>query len=174
MKKITSFVLVATIVLCSIPTGVFATEENSMETTATVTTTEMDLPEGAKIIDVIDITPGMVDNNIIPITINSTTLVDNSWTFVHTHQGSNRSYPYNTIGFKVIITASNGSAVNDRISIELHDTVNSGVQYYTAYANGNWYVKNNISIVPNRNYYFFYRNLSSSTRNIKIHMVIYH
>lgn len=184
MKRYFALFLAVAMVLCSFSASVFATEAEANEventstatatstTTAATATTAMNLPEEAEVIDVIDFD---FDTNIsIPITITSTTLVNNTWTFRNHHQGSTRKYAYNTIGFKIQVTDSNGNAVSDRISIQLHDTVNGGTQYYTAYANGALYGYNNISIVANRNYYFCYDNLSSSTRMIKIHMIIYH
>lgn len=164
MKRFLAIFLTTVMMLCSFSASVFATEvEANVENTSTATATSY----------VIDIPPYMSNSGVIPITVNSITLVDNTWTFTNHHQGSNRSYGCTSIGFKVQITDSNGNAVSDRISIQLHDTVNGGTQYYTAYANGNLYYHNNISIIANRAYYFSYKNLSSSSRNIKIHMIIY-
>lgn len=106
--------------------------------------------------------------------IRSITLVDNTWTFTNFHQGSTRTYGYSTIGFKVCITDNNGNAVSDQIRIKLHDASGVTILTYNAYANGTLYSKNNISINSSNGYYFTYQNMSSASRTMSIHMVIYH
>lgn len=176
MKKTVSILMAVIMAMFSFPMAAFAAEESAADAAVVE---EADLPEGAEMLEVIDIdvTPDMVDENgmiAVPTSITSTTLVDQTWTWTNYHQGSNRSYSYSTIGFKCQITDSNGNAVSDEISVELHDTVSGSVNYYTAYANGGWYGYGSISIVSGRQYYFYYDNLSSSTRSMKIRMVIYH
>lgn len=178
MKKTVSILMAVIMAMFSFTATAFAAEPAADAAVAEVIE-EADLPEGAEVLDVItiDVTPDMVDENgtiAIPASVTSTTLVDQTWTWTNYHQGSSRSYGYSTIGFKAQITASNGTAVSDEISIQLHDTTNGATQYFTAYANGGWYGYSNISIVSGRQYYFYYNNLSSSTRTMKIRMVIYH
>ena len=170
MKKAISILMAVIMVMFCLSATAFAEEAPAAE---------MDIPEGAEVLEVIDfeVTPDMVDENgmiAIPASITSTTLVDQSWNFTGSHTGSTRSYGYSTIGYKVEITASNGTKVSDRISIELHDTNNGDVQYFTAYGDGALYGENNIAITSSHSYYFYYKNVSSSTRTMKIHMVIYH
>lgn len=174
MKKTVSILMAVIMAMFSLPMAAFAAEDTAAE--AATTAVVEDVPEGAEVLEVIDleVTPDENGMIAIPASITSTTLVDQSWTFTNYHQGSNRSYAYSTIGFRVQITASNGTAVSDEVSIQLHDTYTGDVQYFTAYGNGVWYSNNNISIVSGRQYYFYYKNLSSSSRTMKIHMVIYH
>ena len=179
MKKAVSILMAVIMAMFSFTATAFAAEKPAADAATAVVTVDEDVPEGAEVLEVIDfdVTPDMVDENgmiAIPASVTSTTLVDQSWTFTNYHQGSNRSYAYSTIGFSVRITDSNGSSVSDKISIELHDTVGGSVQYFTAYGNGAWYGNSNISIVANRQYFFYYDNVSSSTRTMSIHMVIYH
>ena len=176
MKKTVSILMAVIMAMFSFPMAAFAAEEPAADAAVVE---EADLPEGAEVLEVIDIdvTPDMVDENgLIDVTdaIKSVTLVDQTWTWTNYHQGSNRSYNYSTIGFKAKISDSNGNAVGDTISVELHDTTNGATQYFTVYADNNWAYNNNISIVSGRQYYFYYDNLSSSTRSMKIRMVIYH
>lgn len=175
MKKTISILMAVIMAMFSFSATAFAAEEPAADAAQAVVE---DVPEGAEVLEVIDfdVTPDMVDENgaiAVPVD-RSVTLVDQTWTWTNYHHGSNRSYNYSTIGFKCRITDSNGNAVGDEISIQLHDTYTGDTQYFTAYADGGWYWNNNISIVSGRQYYFYYDNLSSSTRTMKIHMVIYH
>lgn len=146
-EKVFAIVLVAILFLCNIP--VYAAETDSNAEDKTIQAKENQ--------------------------IRSITLVDNTWTFVHNHQGATRSYPYSSIGFKVEITDSNGNPISDQIRIKLYNsTTGSAILTYYAYANGSLYSKNNISINSNVGYYFTYENLSSYTQAVRIHMVIYH
>lgn len=180
MKRFFSLVLVATMVLCNIPTGIFATETeattsaSTSTTTVPIATTAMSLPGGAEILEIIDITPNMSNDGMIvlPTSRSTTTILDQSWTFKGHHQGSNRSYSQNSIGFAVYLSSSSGTSLSDEISIELKDYYNH-TQYFTAYANKTWYYNDYISIVSGRTYYFYYNDLTNGSRNLSIHMIIY-
>ena len=99
-------------------------------------------------------------------------IVDDTWIFKNEYTGADRVYYCNYIQFSARATDHNGSPVGDEIAIWLKDHYISS-QLSTAYADGTWYNFNNIPVSYGDTYYFFYKNITSSTRKIRINMMIY-
>ena len=160
-KKLQAVLVAAVLAFCGFTTTAFAAEEQSA--------INVDMTEEHGSYE-FDITPDMVDENgMVAISKGS---IDQSWNFTHTHQGSNRTYSSSSISFSAKITDSNGNAVGDQISIDLKESNGVTHGHYTAYADGTWYGNNNIPIVSGDTYYFYYTNESSSSRTMKIRMII--
>lgn len=97
--------------------------------------------------------------------------IDQTWYFTSYHRGADRSYNATSLTFAAKITDSNGNAVGDQIFIRLQDYYGTDLGF-TFYADGAWYGQGNLSIVSGRTYYFTYSNLTSSTRMMRIRMII--
>lgn len=108
----------------------------------------------------------------IPSSLTSTLVADNTWEFRNHYTGADRVYNCNYIMFSARITDFNGSPVGDLIEIKLKDYY-TNEQTFVTYADGGWYSFNNISVNYGDTYYFYYDNLSSSIRKIRITMRIY-
>ena len=128
----------------------------------------------------IEITPDMIDENgRIRFNLRDGdddddedwNVIDQWWYFTGSHQGSDRTYDTDTLQFSVKVTGADGSYVGDRVAIKLNDYYDNQLGF-TAYANGAWYGYGCIEIIPNRTYYFTYTDLTSSTTQLWIRMVI--
>lgn len=108
----------------------------------------------------------------IPSSLTSTLVADNTWEFRNHYTGADRIYNCDYIMFSARITDFNGSPVGDTISIDLKDYY-SNVQNFIVYADDYWYSFNNVQVNYGDTYYFYYENLTSSIRKIRITMRIY-
>lgn len=157
-KKLQALALAAIMAVVGFSTTAFAAE---VEPSA----------EDQQVVVDFDITPDMVDENgMIAIPVSTRSLVDQTFYFTNYHRGADRTYYKSSLQFSITITDSNGNCTGDKVSVQLKDYYGN-IQYYTAYANGSTYGFNT-SIVYGRTYYFYYDNVSSSTRELKVHMVI--
>lgn len=117
----------------------------------------------------LELSPENVDENGI-----ATCAIDSSFTMTGTYyRGADRKYSGNYISYQMTVTASDGSAVDKRVSIQLWDynTAHS-LQDNIITANGITVMEPEIPITANRTYYFKYYIVGSTTSNLKIRMVI--
>lgn len=98
-------------------------------------------------------------------------VIDQWWYFTGYHRGSNRSYNATELMFSAKITDANGNSVGDEVAIDLKD-LDDDTQHFTVYADNTWYGYGSIAITPNETYYFYYQDVTSSTTQLKIRMVI--
>ena len=108
----------------------------------------------------------------IPSSLTSTLVADNTWEFRNHYTGADRVYNCNYIMFSARATDFNGSPVGDTISIDLNDYYGN-VQTFNIDADDTWYNFNNITVNYGDTAYFYYKNLTSSIRKIRITMRIY-
>lgn len=116
-----------------------------------------------------EITPESVDENGI-----ATCAVDSSFTMTGTYyRGADRKYSGNYLDYTMIVTASDGSAVDKQVSIQLWDYNHSySLQTDIVRADGTAVTEFGIPIVANRTYYFKYYLASGTSSNLKIRMII--
>lgn len=116
-----------------------------------------------------EVTPEEVDENGI-----ATYAIDSSFTMTGTYyRGADRKYSGNYLDYTMIVTASDGSAVNKQVSIQLWD-YNHGYSLHTniVTANGTAVTQYSVPIVANRTYYFKYYLASGTTSNLRVRMII--
>lgn len=117
--------------------------------------------------DVMQLSTSSGDYGIMPLS------VDQSFNMGSSHRGGDRTYAGNKLQFSVKITDVNGNAVDNFVSVELHDynhsyaLVNSNVK-----ADGSMITVSDISITPGRTYYFYYKVSSGASRTLKVRMII--
>lgn len=116
-----------------------------------------------------EITPESIDENGI-----ATCAVDSSFTMTGTYyRGADRKYSGNYLDYTMIVTASDGSAVNKQVSIQLWDyNHTNSLQTDIVTADGTAVTEFGVPIVANRTYYFKYYLINGSTSNLKIRMII--
>ena len=116
-----------------------------------------------------EITPENVDENGI-----ATCAIDSSFTMTGTYyRGADRKYSGNYLDYTMIVTASDGSAVNKQVSIQLWDYNHSySLQTDIVRADGTAVTEFGIPIVANRTYYFKYYLASGTSSNLRIRMII--
>lgn len=174
MKKINlrfaSMALAIIMLVLSIPTFAFAEEENA----------EQQLPENVVSVEELDngkirttyefeVTPESVDDNGI-----ATYAIDSSFTMTGTYyRGADRKYSGNYLDYTMIVTASDGSATDRQVSIQLWDynTAHS-LQTNIVTGDGTAVTIYDVPIVANRTYYFKYYLASGSYSNFRIRMII--
>lgn len=108
----------------------------------------------------------------IPSSLTSTLVADNTWEFRNHYTGADRIYNCDYIMFSARATDFNGSPVGDEIAIDFKNYY-SDVQSFTVYADDTWYNYNNIEVDYGDTCFFYYKNLTSSIRKIRITMRIY-
>lgn len=117
--------------------------------------------------DVMQVSTANGDYGIMPLS------VDQTFNMGSSHRGGDRTYAGNKLQFSVKITDANGNAVDNFVSVQLHDynhsyaLVNSSVK-----ADGRMKTESDISITPGRTYYFYYQVLSGASRTLKVRMII--
>ena len=117
-----------------------------------------------------ELQPGeTIDIDDVISTLSTSSGVDQTFNIGSYHRGGDRSYSTSHLRFKVTITDTNGNATSDNVTITLKD-YNMNTQSWTIAANGTTSIRNGISIVAGRLYYFTYTNSGSKT--LKVHMVI--
>ena len=102
----------------------------------------------------------------------STLVFDNTWEFRNHYTGSTMVFYSNYIQISAKATDFNGSPVGDQIAIELYDIYGTS-QLSTIYADGTWYNYNSIPVVYGDSYYFYFDNLTSNIRKIRITFEVY-
>lgn len=115
------------------------------------------------------ITPENVDENGV-----ATCAIDSSFTMTGTYyRGADRKYSGNYLDYTMIVTSSNGSAVDKQVSIQLWD-YNHSYSLHTniVTANGTAVTQYDVPIVANRTYYFKYYLASGTSSNFRIRMII--
>lgn len=107
------------------------------------------------------------DYGIMPLAI------DQTFTMTSSHRGGDRTYSGNKLQFSVSITDANGNAVDNTVSVQLHDYNHSyALISANVTANGSMKTESDISITPGRTYYFYYKVLSGASRTLKVRMII--
>ena len=140
-------VLMATIIAITAIFGctatVFATEETSAQTT-------------------------IIEFDVTPERLSSTTY---TFSFTDTYTDIDRCYDnsYLRFGF-YMYEAGTGAAVGDEVAIDLKDYYGTDLGF-TAYADKSWY-NFQVPIYINNPYYFELENLTSSTRTLKVKLMI--
>ena len=168
--RFVSFAMAIMMLVLNLSTVAFAAEND----------TEQMLPENVVSVEQLDngktrttyefeVTPEDVDENGI-----ATCAVDSSFTMKGTYyRGADRKYSGNYLDYTMIVTASDGSAVDKQVSIQLWDyNHNYSLQTDIVTANGAAVTEFGVPIVANRTYYFKYYLASGSTSNLKIRMII--
>ena len=168
--RFVSFALAIMMLVLNISTVAFAAEND----------TEQMLPENVVSVEQLDngkirttyefeVTPEDVDENGI-----ATCAVDSSFTMKGTYyRGADRKYSGNYISYQMTVTASDGSAVDKQVSIQLWDyNTSHSLQTNIVNANGITVMEPEIPITANRTYYFKYYLVGSTTSNLRIRMVI--
>ncbi len=165
-----SLALAMVMLILSVPTFAHATEINP----------EQELPENVVSVEELDngkirtvyefeVTPESVDDDGI-----ATYAIDSSFTMTGTYyRGADRKYSGNYLDYTMIVTSSDGSAVDKQVSIQLWDyNTSHSLQTNIVNANGVAVSLYSIPIVANRTYYFKYYLVSGSSSNLKIRMII--
>lgn len=116
-----------------------------------------------------ELTPEDIDENGI-----ATYAIDSSFTMNGTyHRGGDRKYSGNYLDYTMIVTSSNGAAVNKQLSIQLWDYNHSySLHTNVVTANGVAVTQFGVPIVANRMYYFKYYLASGTSSNLKVRMII--
>lgn len=162
-KRFQAFMLAAVMAVVGFATPAFAAEAEDAVVAEAEETKQVEVE--------FEVTPDMIDENgMIAIPASVTSLVDQTFSFTNYHRGADRKYYQTTLQFSVTITGPNNTYPGDAVAIDLKD-YNGNTQYFTAYADGATYFFST-SIVYGRTYYFYYKNMSSSTRTLTVHMVI--
>ena len=107
-----------------------------------------------------------------PNSTRSTLVFDNTWEFRNHYTGSTMVFYSNYIQISAKATDFNGSPVGDEIAIELYDSY-GGSQLSTIYADGTWYNYNSIPVNYGDSYYFYFDNVTSNIRKIRITFEVY-
>lgn len=168
--RLVSFAMAIMMIVISLSTVAFAAE----------TDTEPVMPESIISVEQLDngktrttyefeITTENVDENGI-----ATCAIDSSFTMTGTYyRGADRKYSGNYLDYTMIVTSSNGSAVDKQVSIQLWD-YNHSYSLHTniVTANGTAVTQYDVPIVANRTYYFKYYLASGTSSNLKIRMII--
>ena len=104
----------------------------------------------------------------------ATYAIDSSFTMTGTYyRGADRKYSGNYISYQMTVTATNGSAVNKQVSIQLWDyNTSHSLQTNIVTANGITVMEPEVPIKANRTYYFKYYLVGGTTSNLRIRMVI--
>lgn len=142
------------------------------------------IPATAEIVDVqkgsngetittyeMEVTPEMLAEGDIAI---ASTSLDQSFNMTTSHRGADRKYPDNYLSYSITVTDANGNAVDNTISVQLWDynhsyaLVDSRVD-----ADGSTSTISQVSITPNRTYYFKYVLTYGATRTLRVRMQIY-
>ena len=163
-KRFLALLLVFVLVFSAIPAQ--AAETNAEDYSDMV-------PEGKTVFKEIEFDID-ADNTILLPDNRSVIFWDALWFFADDYQENNMTFPVDNFGFAVKITDFAGNAIGDQVRIELNDTETLDTQYYAVYADGTWYSHNNISVVLNRYYYFYFQDLTSSNTFLKIHMTMFY
>lgn len=168
--RFTSFAMAIMMLVLSIPTVAFATENDpEQEITEKVVSVEQ-LDNGkTRTTYEFEVTPEDVDENGV-----ATYAVDSSFTMTGTYyRGADRKYSGNYISYQMTVTASDGSAVDKKVAIQLWDYNHSTyLQEHIVSANGITVMEPEFAITPNRTYYFKYYLKYGSSSNLRIRMVI--
>lgn len=168
--RFTSFAMAIMMLVLSIPTVAFATEnDHEQEITEKVVSVEK-LDNGkTRTMYEFEVTPEEVDENGV-----ATYAVDSSFTMTGTYyRGADRKYSGNYISYQMTVTAADGSAVDKQVSIQLWDYNHTrSLQTNIVTANGITVMEPEIPITPNRTYYFKYYLVKGSSSNLRIRMVI--
>lgn len=116
-----------------------------------------------------EVTPEDVDENGI-----ATCAIDSSFIMTGTYyRGADRKYSGNYLDYTMIVTGSDGSAVNKQVSIQLWDyNHTNSLQTDIVTADGTAVTQFGVPIVANRTYYFKYYLINGSTSNLKIRLII--
>lgn len=175
MKKIrkisfVSFAVVIMMLVFNFSTVAFAAE-NDVEQLMTENVVSVEQLDNGKTRTTyeFEVTPEEVDENGI-----ATYAIDSSFTMTGTYyRGADRKYSGNYLDYTMIVTASDGSAVNKQLSIQLWD-YNHGYSLHTniVTANGTAVTQYSVPIVANRTYYFKYYLASGTTSNLRVRMII--
>lgn len=168
--RFVSFAMAIMMLVLNLSTVAFAAEND----------TEQMLPENVVSVEQLDngkirttyefeVTPEDVDENGI-----ATCAVDSSFTMTGTYyRGADRKYSGNYISYQMTVTASDGSAVDKQVSIQLWDYNHTrSLQTNIVTANGITVMEPEIPITANRTYYFKYYLVNGSSSNLRIRMVI--
>lgn len=107
------------------------------------------------------------DYGIMPLTI------DQTFNMTSSHRGGDRTYSGNKLSISTEITGANGNAVDNTVSVQLHD-YNHSYALFSANlpADGRLRTYQDISITAGRTYYFYYKVLSGTSRTLKVRMII--
>lgn len=159
LTRIKSLFLAVVMIVCVSGTTVFASE-SSIETTSS--------PQQETICE-FDITPEMVNEDGSVIIPRST--IDQSFNMTTSHTGSTRTYYGNAIRFGVIITDTNGNAVDNIVAIRLYHSSGRLISEDQVWCNG---VQNNreVAISYGSSYYFQYLLAYGTTRTLRVRMII--
>lgn len=99
--------------------------------------------------------------------------LDQSFTMGSYHRGADRSYSGSKLQYAVTVTDVNGYAVDNMISVELHDYNHSyALSTLNVKADGSTVAIPNIPITPGSLYYFEYSRISGASRTLKVRMRI--
>lgn len=171
MKKITTLLMAAIMTICSFGTTVMAAETDNVM---------MVQPETMKLVDVeIDEDGNRTEVYEMEIPVEEqgegavAFALDQSFNMTGSHRGGDRTYSGSRLQYAVTVTGSNGSAVDATVSVQLHD-YNHGYALSNANvrADGSTTVVPNVSITPNRVYYFTYAQTSGTIRALTVRMRI--
>lgn len=168
--RFTPFAMAILMLLLSIPTVAFATENNpEQEISENVVSIEQFDNGKIRTTYEFEVTLEDIDENGI-----ATYAIDSSFNMTGTYyRGADRKYDGNYLDYTMIVTASDGSAVDKQVSIQLWDyNHNYSLQTDIVTANGAAVTEFGVPIVANRTYYFKYYLASGSTSNLKIRMII--
>ena len=102
-------------------------------------------------------------------TFGTSTSVDNTFNIGSFHRGGDRAYSTSHLRFTINITDANGNAVSNKVTVALQD-YNGNSSGWLIPANGLTQTHSNISIVPERMYFFTYSNPGAQT--LRVHMII--
>lgn len=168
--RVCSFCMAMLMAILSISTNVSATENEvkQVKTENIVAVEKLDNGKTRTTYEV-EITPEDVDENGI-----ATCAIDSSFTMNGSYyRGADRKYSGNYLDYTMIVTASNGSAVDKKVSIQLWDyNTTYSLQTNVVAANGTAVTQYSVPIVANRTYYFKYYLVSGSTSNLRVRLII--
>ena len=165
-----SLTMAILMVLCSFPMVAFAEENDSVQLMEE-NVVSVEYLDNGKIRTTYEfqVTPEEIDENGI-----ATCAVDSSFTMTGSYyRGADRKYSGNYISYQMTVTASDGTAVDKQVSIQLWDYNHAySLQTDIVTANGITVMQPEIPITPNRTYYFKYYLATGSPSNLRIRMVI--
>ena len=171
-KKITTMFMAA-LMLCSLTANAMAAEAGEMMSAyeaVELVETECDANGNEIAVYEFELMPESVADGgygIMPLFLAQT------FTVGYTNRGGDRTYSGNKLKFSVTVTDQNGNAVDNWVSVQLHDYNHiDALTGISVYANGGTTTSSEISITPGRVYYFKYTRTSGASRTLKVRMRI--
>ena len=156
VQRVSTLMLVAIMLICSVNTTAFAAETNAISDSSTVMEFE--------------ITPEMMSKNG-EVAVATNVLADHIFNVTGIHTGGTRTYYGNAIQYHITITDTNGNPASNILSVQLYNSSHTQIREQQFWADG----KTNVcryDISYGSAYYFKYALAYGDMRTLMVHMII--